>query len=271
MFDKYVVITGAGGGFGKITTELLVGQGFYVFACDIDEPTLFKLESENVIPIIMDITSRESIKAALAIIEGKTNKLHGLVNIAGRFDQFALVEAKEDAFEKLLNVNLYGPQLLTSMLFPLLKNAKGKIVNISSETVLAQMPVQAYGLSKKLFDVWNSQLRMELKLIDMEVIVIRAGGHETPFIEKSKEIIGITDPSSIYSNLYQRIKEHGIKILSKKQHDPLDVAKVIYIALTVKNPKHVYNVNVSSLFKLLSILPERLKEVMILNKIKKWM
>jgi NAD(P)-dependent dehydrogenase (short-subunit alcohol dehydrogenase family) len=251
--------------------ELLVRQGFRVFACDIDGAALKKLGSENIIPLIMDISSRESIKQMLAIIERNTNQLHGLVNIAGRFDQFALVEAKEGAFEALLDVNLYGPQQLTSLLFPLLLNAKGRIINLSSETVLAQMPVQVYGLSKKLFDVWNSQLRMELKLIDMEVIVIRAGGHQTPFIEKSKEIIGITDPSSIYSSLYKRIKEHGIKILSKKQHEPLDVAKVIYKALTIKNPKHVYNVNVSSLFKLLSMLPERLREEMILNQLKKWM
>lgn len=271
MNEKYVVVTGAGGGFGKVTVDLLVNDGFCVFACDIDNEVLKKMESENIIPLQVDITNRQSIKKGLDIIKRKTNKLHGLVNLAGIFDQFALVEAKEGAFESLLDVNLRGPQLLTSMLFPLLYNIKGRIVNLSSETVLAQMPLQVYGMSKKIFDVWNTQLRLELKLIDMDVIVIRAGGHQTPFIEKSKEIINVSDPSSVFASLYQHIKERATKILSKNQHDPLDVAKIVCKALTIDNPKHVYHVNVSKLFKLLALLPDHWRETIMLHQLKKWM
>lgn len=271
MQEKYVLITGAAGGIGKATSNYFASKGITVFACDINEHSLNSFTSEKIIPISMDVTEVTSIKLALNQVRKITNQIHGLINIAGKFDQFPLAEADSRAFNCLININLIGPQQITKACFPLLDQAKGRVINLSSETVLAQMPLQSYGFSKKLFDVWNTQLRMELSLLDLRVIVIRAGGHQTPFIEESSKIIGAVDKKSRYANLLKEIKNQGLRLLNKKQNDPADLAMVFYKALTVKKPKKVYYVNVSLLFRLLSLLPEGMRESLMIRKLKSWM
>lgn len=271
MNGKYVFVTGANGGMGKATVELLVKQGFYVFAGDLKKMIWDKTIAQNVIPVTLNITDPESIERAVQQISSFTQHLHGLVNIAGVFDQFPLAEARPASFERLVKVNLFGAQFITQALFPLLKEVKGRVVNLSSETVLAQMPLQAYGLSKKFFDVWSTQLRMELKLLDMYVISIRAGGHLTPFIENSAEILGSIDEQSQYANLMRQISIRGQKILKKINRNPIEVAKVVGKTLSVQNPGKTYYVNVSMLYRLLSLIPAGVREKMMFRQFKKWM
>jgi len=271
MNDKYVFVSGASGGIGKATSIILARNGFHVFAGDIAESIYNDFSDERIIPIQLDITSSASIENATEQIKIQTSYLNGIVNIAGTFDQFPLVEAEPLAFEKLINVNLIGHQSITKALFPLLLKAKGKVINLSSETVLAQMPLQSYGFSKKLFDVWNTQLRMELGLLGMKVIVIRAGGHQTPFIKRSYEIIGNVNQQSKFANLMQKIKLQGQRLLEKKQGEAMDLATIIFKILSSDEPKKVYHVNVSLLFRILSIFPSRMRENLMTYQLKKWM
>ena len=271
MNKTYVFVSGAAGGIGSETVNLLAQRGFQVFAADIDERVFEIFSDQKIVPIKVDITNDESIKAAVTKIRQITDYLNGVVNIAGVFDQFALVEAQPESFKRLIDTNLVGAQLLTSALFPLLKNARGRVINLSSETVLAQLPLQSYGLSKKLFDTWNTQLRMELALLDMKSIIIRAGGHQTPFINQSQEIINRIDQKSNYQRLFTRTKEKAQSILSKKQADPAKLATVIYQALTDVRPKNTYHVNISLLLNMLSLLPARIREVLVVWQLKKWM
>lgn len=271
MQGKYIFVSGAAGGIGKETISYLVNNGFHVFAGDKNPEVINIFSRPNVTPILLDITNENSIEQARRTIASITDKLSGLVNIAGIFDQFPLMEVSHDAFEKLINTNLVGHQVMTRTFFPLLYKGKGRVINLSSEMVLAQLPLQAYGFSKKLFDIWSTQLRMELNLLDMRVVTIRAGGHMTPFIEESSKIIGEIDRQSKYMNLMERIKAQGQKMLRKPKADPIDVAKTIYKALTRNKPKKVYNVNVSFLFIAFSLIPVGIRERLISYQLKKWM
>lgn len=267
MPKKYIAITGAQGGFGKSTSTLLAVHGFYVFALD-----LYPNEStDHIIPIQIDITDQISIDRAMDKIRTYTDRVHGLVNIAGYFDQFPLVEAEPKRFKQLIDINLLGQQNITKAFFPLLKPARGRVINISSETVLAQMPLQAYGFSKKLFDIWSTQLRMELALLNMKVITIRAGGHKTPFIQRSVDVLSEIDDTSLYYKLLHQIKAKGLQVLQKVNNDPICVANTVLIALTLKHPKKIYHVNVSTLFRILGMFPSALRETMVKQTLSKWM
>lgn len=268
---KYIAITGASGGFGLSACKLLSEKGFYIFALDIQAHIYEDQYSKQIIPIQTDITSQKSIESAIQQIHQYTDQLNGLVNIAGFFDQFPLVEADPERFNKLMNINLVGQQYITAAMFPLLKKAKGRVINLSSETVLAQMPLQAYGFSKKLFDIWSAQLRMELELLGMKVVIIRAGGHRTPFINRSIQVLSVLEVNSLYFKVLQQIKIKGLNVLNRVNNDPMDVSNIILKTLTINNPKKVYHVNVSYLFRMLSFLPERLREFILLKTFKKWM
>ena len=80
-------------------------------------------------------------------------------------------------------------------------------------------------------------LEWELALLDMKVITIRAGGHKTPFIQRSIDVLSEIDEESMYFNLLQRIKTNGLMVLQKVSKDPIDVANTILEALTVSHPK----------------------------------
>lgn len=269
MENRYIFLTGAAGGFGKITAQLLVEKGFNVFAADIDPLPAEMLHSEKIIPLRFDLTDVAEIKKALAEVQSITNSLDGLVNIAALFDQFPLAEAEPADFDRLIHANLFAAQYITAALFPLLYNGKGRIVNLSSQSALVPIPLMSYGFSKKIFDDWNTQLRMELALFGMNVIVIRAGGHKTPFLDKSAEILDKINEKSLYSGLMRYAREKGLKILAETKNEPVDLARVIVTALTVRRPRKVYNVNVDLVFRLLSWLPVGLRErllVWYLNK-----
>ena len=150
MEQKYVFVSGAAGGIGSVTCNYLAGKGFTVFAGDRNDAILQRFDNNRIVPINIDITCIDSIEKCVNLIKSKTSYLNGIVNIAGKFDQFPLMEADNNAFEELINVNLVGQQLITRALFPLLYEAKGKVINLSSETVLALMPTSGLWPVKKI-------------------------------------------------------------------------------------------------------------------------
>jgi len=268
MSQKYVAVTGASGGFGGATCKLLLDAGYYVLAFD-KVKTVY--DHKNLLAIKVDISNQSSVEESVKLIASRTDRLDGLVNIAGAFDQFPLAEVDADRFYNLISSNLVGHQILLQALFPFLHHARGRIINISSETVLAPMPLQSYAFTKSLFETWNDQLRLELGLLNMKVIKIRPGGHLTPFVSSSKEVISQVDGSSLFTGIMRKTKKTGIDILGKVHHDPIDVAKVILKALKKPNPALVYHVNVSWLFKLLSLIPARVREKIFIKTMKRWL
>ncbi len=271
MKKRYIFITGAAGGFGRATTRLLIDTGFHVFAADINPLPEEIRQIEGVTPVRIDVTDIGDVNKAVEVVKGVTGCLDGLVNIAALFDQFPLAEADPQAFEALIRTNLTGAQNITSALFPFLYAGKGRIVNLSSQSALVPMPLMSYGFSKKIFDDWNTHLRMELALLGMKVIVIRAGGHKTPFLDRSAEVLSKIDESSKYAGLMRYARDKGLKMLVEVKNTPESMAHAIVKVLTARHPKKVYNVNVDTVFRVLSWLPEGLRERLLVSHLKKQM
>ena len=119
--------------------------------------------------------------------------------------------------------------------------------------------------------MWNTQLHMELNLLGIKVVVVRAGGHQTPFIEQSMHAIRNIDSQSKYVKLQQKALDKANAILSKKQNDALELAQVFYKVLTTKKNKKSYSVNVSLLFRILSWIPTGIREMLITRQLRAWM
>jgi short-subunit dehydrogenase len=112
---------------------------------------------------------------------------------------------------------------------------------------------------------------MELGLLGMHVIIIRAGGHATQFIQRSVDVLSNYDHSSKYANLLQKVKDNGNRILKGVKNDPKDVADKVVRAMTRRRPSQKYRANVSLLFRFLSMIPRKLRERLIIKKLKNWM
>ncbi|MBW2215543.1 MAG: SDR family NAD(P)-dependent oxidoreductase, partial [Deltaproteobacteria bacterium] len=136
MTKRTALVTGAGGGLGHATVERLLANGWKVFAADISKDLLrSSLHDPDVVPVVMDVTDRESIRSAYDAVASQTDRLDGIVNFAGIMGLGSLTDIPEERLARILDVNVMGTYRVNKKFFPLVEAARGRIVNISSETV----------------------------------------------------------------------------------------------------------------------------------------
>lgn len=265
---KVVLISGAGSGLGKAIAEYLTLQDFHIIGTDVNSEGLKAYKNSNITTSVMDVTSDKSIHETFIRVSDSFDGLDGIINNAGIFDQIPMIEGDTRRYVNLLQVNVLGAYRVTNIFFPLLYKNKGRIINISSETAKTLLPFQTYGTSKYMMEAWSNTLRMELKLLGIYVSIIRAGGHKTPLMHKTLDVLNNVPEDSMFKNALLKIKETGGKKVIAVNKDPNDVAKAVFRAISEKKPKRIYSVNESRLFKFLSIIPRRVKESLVLGALR---
>ena len=115
---KYILVTGAYGGMGRATVNLLKEKGFSVFALDkkVGEA------EENIIPLQVDITDEESIRDAAERVREITDELYAIVHYAGIYMLDSLVEVPTEDFDRIFSVNFRAAYLINKTFLPLLIN-----------------------------------------------------------------------------------------------------------------------------------------------------
>ena len=130
-----ILVTGANSGIGRATSEYLASQGFHVYAGARNTDTLKDLcENRNITPVQLDVLSKEDVNKAKKIIEKRSSELFGLVNNAGITKAGPLMDVSIEDLRAQFEVNLFGVHQITQVLFPLLLQAKGRIVMMSSDS-----------------------------------------------------------------------------------------------------------------------------------------
>ena len=258
MTKKYALVTGGAGGLGSVTTRLLVTKGWHVFAADFDELALNRLNNEaSITPIKLDVTSAESVAEAKEIVLKQVDQLDAVVNFAGILALGSMVEMEEAQLQRVLDVNVMGTFRTNKTFYPLVKKAKGRIINISSETGWQSgAPFNgAYAMSKHAIECYSDSLRREMSFFDIPVIKVQPGPFKTDMVGSiesnfKKAVDGSTD----FKNILNRTKRMAEKE-SEKSHDPKILAEVIFKALTVSKPKVAYSVKPDPMRSLLEFFP----------------
>jgi len=188
-----VLITGASTGIGREAAILFARKGFITFAgvrkqSDAD---FIQKEHKNIIPIILDITKESDRKNARKMIEDYTRKekLHfvGLINNAGIGislpSEFTPIEETRYIFE----VNYFGPVGMTQELLPMIRESKGRIINVGSLAGEISIPFMgSYTSSKFALGVFTDALRRELRPWNIYVGVIEPSYVKTAMGDKEK-------------------------------------------------------------------------------------
>ncbi|MBW2211782.1 MAG: SDR family NAD(P)-dependent oxidoreductase [Deltaproteobacteria bacterium] len=260
MTKRTALVTGAGGGLGHATVERLLANGWKVFAADISKDLLrSSLHDPDVVPVVMDVTDRESIRSAYDAVASQTDRLDGIVNFAGIMGLGSLTDIPEERLARILDVNVMGTYRVNKKFFPLVEAARGRIVNISSETGWqSAAPFNGpYAMSKHAIEAYSTALRRELALLGVKVVTIQPGPFRTDMVEGIER--AFTQAESETTRFARAIRK--LKGLAAKQinsaHDPDILAQVIETALTVKRPKPVYSVKADRLRSSLEKLPLR--------------
>jgi NAD(P)-dependent dehydrogenase (short-subunit alcohol dehydrogenase family) len=171
-FDgKRALVTGAAGGVGRATVDLLREEGAAVVGVDLRE-------SDGV--RACDVSDQDSVRAAVAAAVEELGGLDVLVNVAG-IDQFRKFEDLDlEIWNRHLAVNLTGPMLMSHAALPHLKATKGNIVTIASIAGLRAQPYQAaYCASKAGVIMLMKSLALELYADGVRANTVCPGGVDT--------------------------------------------------------------------------------------------
>jgi NAD(P)-dependent dehydrogenase (short-subunit alcohol dehydrogenase family) len=244
-----VVVTGASSGIGEACARRLARLGFQVFA-GVRKPEdgeRLAREISGVTPLRIDVIDAGSIAGAASSVSDATGgRLAGLVNNAGIAVPAPLEHQPIDDFRRQIEVNLIGQVAVTQAFIPLLRAARGRIVNVSSIGGKVAVPLLgAYAASKFGLEGLSDVLRRELRPWGIEVSVIEPGTIATPIWDKgvaSGDVLQETMPPAAqrdYGALIATVRtasEDG----ARNGLPPDAVAKDVEHALTARKPRTRY-------------------------------
>ena len=222
MSLKTALITGCSSGFGLELAQLLIKRNWQVIATlrnAEQRKHLFAAEQNSGRLIIceLDVTDAEQRRTVISrASEIGGGRLDCLVNNAG-FGLFgALEDLDETQIRHQLEVNFFGAVLLSRDCLPLLRAAKGKIINVSSILGLLSAPLSSmYSASKFALEGLTEALAYELAPQGVEVCLIEPGGHRTQF---SKNVVWgakSANPTSAYFSRTESYKKKLAQMIEK--------------------------------------------------------
>ena len=272
---KSVLITGANSGIGRAAAEYLSSHGFHVYAGARGVESLEKLSTlPNVTPVKLDVTCPDDIARVKETIQDQGTGLFGLVNNAGITKVGPLMDLDVQDLREQYEVNFFGVHEVTRAFFPLLLQAQGRVVMISSDSGFFATPfVGPYCSSKFALEGYSDSLRREITAYGVKVILVEPGRVSTPIWDKTEKII---DPEKLEQSMFRKeasaLAKYSIRKGRSDSLPPQAVAETIFAALTLPNPKLRYIVAKNSLeYKLIKILPAKWVDRMVSNKIKRLM
>ncbi|XP_076410187.1 retinol dehydrogenase 16-like isoform X1 [Peromyscus maniculatus bairdii] len=279
--DKHVFITGCDSGFGNLLARQLDRRGMRVLAACLTENGAEELRSktsDRLETVILDVTKTESIVAATQWVKERVGNrgLWGLVNNAGISIPLGPSGwLKKEDFAKVLDVNLLGMIEVTLSMLPLVRKARGRVVNVSS--ILGRVSFSgsvAYTISKYGVEAFSDSLRRELSYFGVKVAIIEPGFFKTAVSSSEKLSSNIkmmwdqasSEVKEIYGESFLASYLSMLKSLDQKCNEDLSlVTDCMEHALTSCHPRTRYSAGWDAkLFYLpMSYLPTFLVDAMI--------
>ena len=227
---------------------------------------------------MLDVTDAESIAAAQSAVADAVGErgLAGLVNNAGISVAAPMELVPLDELRRQMEVNLIGPVAVTQAFLPLIRKARGRIVNIGSIGGRISTPVLGpYSASKYAIEAITDALRIELRPWGINVAVVEPGSIATPIWEKGQGSAdeleaGLTpEAQAMYAGTIAAMRQ-AAREAERRGIPPDAVAKAVAHALTSKRPKTRYLVGFDARLQaaLATIVPDRLLDRLIASQVK---
>ena len=180
MSKGNVFISGASRGIGKSIANHFAENDYTVIGTSRNDFE-FDKKSENLIPIKLDITSRDDVKECFNDLKSKDLLPDILINNAGITSDQLFLKMKDDDWDNVIATNLTGTYNLTKIFIKnMIKNKNGRIINISSVAGLMGNPGQVnYASSKSALNGFTKSLAKEIGSRNITVNSIAPGFIDT--------------------------------------------------------------------------------------------
>lgn len=191
-FPKTALITGAASGIGAEIAKTLFADGCHVVIADLNEPEyLSDLDAENqrVLYLPVDLSKQESCQSLVERAVQEFESIDILVNNAGFQHISPLEDFPESVWEKMLQVMLTAPFLLTKYVFPGMKKKNwGRIINMGSiHSQVASVNKAGYTAAKHGLVGLTKTTALEGGLFQITANVICPAYVRTPLVEQQIE------------------------------------------------------------------------------------
>ena len=152
--DKVAIVTGGGIGLGRAYCKALAAAGAKVVVADIQSDAAGTVADEvDGMAVKVDVTSEKETQAMAARAIEAYGAIDILVNNAGMYSSIQkrpFTEIPLDEWDRCMAVNVKGVYLCCRAVYPQMKKQRrGKIINISSGTVLGGTPMFLHYVSSK--------------------------------------------------------------------------------------------------------------------------
>ncbi|AMY05945.1 3-oxoacyl-ACP reductase [Staphylococcus condimenti] len=191
--DKVCIITGAGGGMGKVAAEMFSKEGAKVAVFERDQKAgkqvvnQIKQDGGEASFYEVDIIDEDAVKNAVDNVVEEYGRIDVLYNNAGVMPEAdnSVINTDQTVWDLVMNINVKGIFLMTKYVIPVMeKQESGSIINIAS--FVAQMgcsvPQDAYTASKGAVVALTKSLAIQFRPKGIRTNAISPGPIETPLL-----------------------------------------------------------------------------------------
>jgi 2-hydroxycyclohexanecarboxyl-CoA dehydrogenase len=185
--NKRVIVTGGASGIGKATCLRLAQEGCVVAIFDLDDAGARDVAvscGNGAKAFTVDITDADQVEQAVAAFE-LDGPVEGLANIAG-WDKGALfLETDPALWQKIVQINLFGPlNLHKSVLSRMAARKSGRVVNVSSDAGRVGSSGEAvYSACKGGIIAFTKTMAREMARAGVTLNVLCPGPTDTPLFK----------------------------------------------------------------------------------------
>jgi NAD(P)-dependent dehydrogenase (short-subunit alcohol dehydrogenase family) len=280
-YSGSVVITGASTGIGQACALDLDQRGMRVFAGvrrPEDGEVLAAQASERLTPVQLDVTDEASIASARGEVERALagRGLDGLVNNAGIAVAGPLEFLPLEELRRQLDINVVGQIAVTQAFLPLIRRARGRIVNMGSiGGRMSTAFLGPYDASKFAMEALTDSLRGELRPWGIDVSIVEPGSIATPIWDKSTR--AARDLEARMGPEVRRYYGEAIDAMyafadetARRGVPPQKVADAVAHAIRAKRPRTRYVVGTDARIQsvVAKIVPDRVRDVLIERQVK---
>lgn len=232
-----ILVTGASGGFGRLTVEALRRKGHTVIATardvqDRNKKVAEELKALGAHVVEMDVAQDASVARGVEQAIKIAGNLDVVVNNAGVGVLGVQESFTPDDWKKLFEINVFGVQRVNRAVLPHMRaRQSGLLVHISS--LLGRIVIPFYGpytASKWAVEALAEAYRVELSALGVDVVLVEPGGYPTTFMNN---LLKPSDPAreGVYGAMQltpEVFFDHFKKALAANPaQNPQDVADAI--------------------------------------------
>jgi short-subunit dehydrogenase len=179
--QKTAFLTGASSGIGKAAATALAKAGYRVIGTSRKAAPGEVRDGTRI--IACDVTSDDSVAAAVALAQAELGRIDLLVNNAGIGITGAAEESSIAQVRALFETNFHGVVRVTNAVLPLMRaQRRGRILNVGSGLGFIPAPYSAYySATKHALEGYSESLDHEVREFGVRVAVIEPGATQTSF------------------------------------------------------------------------------------------